>query len=150
MTTILAPIDFSNVSERVVEAAVTLARAFSGRVVLLNIIQPPVITTEYGVMMENVQELVSVSEKAATQQLARLQEKFATPGVQLDVAQQTGSPVPLILDQARTNSAAYIVMGSHGHTALYDLLVGSTASGVVKGAPCPVVLVPPLHRNKKA
>jgi nucleotide-binding universal stress UspA family protein len=33
-------------------------------------------------------------------------------------------------------------MGSHGHTAFYDLLVGSTTQGVLKKAPCPVLIVP--------
>jgi nucleotide-binding universal stress UspA family protein len=33
-------------------------------------------------------------------------------------------------------------MGSHGHTALYDLLVGSTTHQVLRKAKCPVVIVP--------
>jgi nucleotide-binding universal stress UspA family protein len=33
-------------------------------------------------------------------------------------------------------------MGSHGHGALYNLLVGGTASGVIQKSPCPVVIVP--------
>jgi universal stress protein A len=40
------------------------------------------------------------------------------------------------------------VLGSHGHTAFYDLLVGSTAAGVLKHAPCPVVVVPPPAPRK--
>ena len=40
-------------------------------------------------------------------------------------------------------------MGSHGHTALYDLLAGSTATGVIKRAPCPVVIMPPVKKKKK-
>jgi len=35
-----------------------------------------------------------------------------------------------------------IVMGSHGHGALYELLVGSITQGVLKAAKCPVVVVP--------
>lgn len=148
MTTILAPVDFSQVSERVVGAAVTLARAFSGRVVLLNVIQPPIITSEYGMVMENVQELLAVSEKSAAKQLERLREKFASGSdFSIELVQQTGSPVPMILDHARAIAADYIVLGSHGHTALYNLLVGSTASGIVKGAVCPVVLIPPARNS---
>ena len=40
MKTILAPIDFSGVSDAVVNEAATLARALNGRVVLLTVIQP--------------------------------------------------------------------------------------------------------------
>ena len=44
--------------------------------------------------------------------------------------------------EAVTCGADYIVMGSHGHTPLYDLLVGTTTHGVLKNARCPVVIVP--------
>jgi len=38
------------------------------------------------------------------------------------------------------------VMGSHGHGAVYNLLVGSVTAGVLKSAKCPVLVVP----SKKA
>jgi nucleotide-binding universal stress UspA family protein len=38
-------------------------------------------------------------------------------------------------------------MGSHGHTAFYDLLVGSTTHGVLMRANCPVVIVPPEKKR---
>ena len=54
----------------------------------------------------------------------------------------------LKIEQAERLTADYIVIGSHGHTAFYDLLVGSTASGVLKSASCPVVIVP--HGAKRS
>ncbi|MSU70996.1 MAG: universal stress protein [Opitutus sp.] len=56
--------------------------------------------------------------------------------------QVNGSPVPEIIEQAQQLAADYIVIGSHGHTALHDLLAGGTASGVLKRATCPVVIIP--------
>jgi nucleotide-binding universal stress UspA family protein len=56
--------------------------------------------------------------------------------------QVVGSPVQHITSEAERTEADYIVMGSHGHTALYELLVGSTTHGVLKRAHCPVVIVP--------
>ncbi|MBI4621943.1 MAG: universal stress protein [Verrucomicrobia bacterium] len=53
--------------------------------------------------------------------------------------------------QAEKNAADFIVMGSHGHTALYDLVVGSTTHGVLRRATCPVVIVPrPMQKAAKA
>jgi len=34
------------------------------------------------------------------------------------------------------------VVGSHGHGAFYDLLVGSTTHGLLLRASCPVLIVP--------
>lgn len=142
MTTILTPVDFSGITDSVVSQALALAKATGGRIVLLNVLQPPVITSEYGPFMENIGEIVLVGEKAAAKQLARVQDYLTDQGIETETLQFTGTPVPNILKQAEKVSADYIVMGSHGHTAFYDLLVGSTTHGVLLRSPCPVVIVP--------
>lgn len=142
MKTILVPVDFSGISASVIEQAILLAKALTAKVVLLNVLQPPVITSEYGPFLENISEIVAVGEKAAAKRLARLQEQLTTAGIASDTLQFTGAPVPNILKQAGSLGADYIVMGSHGHTAFYDLLVGSTTHGVLLRSPCPVVIVP--------
>jgi|SRR5690606_8633788 len=142
MKTILTPVDFSPATAGVLKTSAELARAIDGEVVLLNVVQPPLVTSDYGLAMENVQEILAVSERAATRQLEHLKAELANSGVPVRTVQANGAPVAGILDQATQLAAAYIVMGSHGHTAFYDLLVGSTTNGVLKKAPCPVVIVP--------
>jgi nucleotide-binding universal stress UspA family protein len=41
---------------------------------------------------------------------------------------------------AQEQVAAAIVVGTHGHSGLHDLVLGSTSRRVVSRAPCPVVL----------
>jgi nucleotide-binding universal stress UspA family protein len=142
LKTILAPVDFSSATDAVVSEAARLAAAIKGQVVLLSIIQPPVITTEYAPLMENMAEITAAGEKAAAKHLARLQEVLQKQDVPTEAVQLNGAPVPHIIEQAKKFAADYIVMGSHGHTALYDLLVGSTTHGVLLRATCPVVIVP--------
>jgi nucleotide-binding universal stress UspA family protein len=147
MKTILAPIDFSPVSDHVLKAAVNLARAINGRLLLLHVVVPPVITSEYGAVLANIQEIITVSEATSRKQLLQHKKRLQQSGLNVGIVLKTGAPGPLILDQARKSRAAYIVMGSHGHSALYDLLAGSTATGVVKQALCPVVIVPPMPKK---
>ena len=142
MKTILVPIDLSATTATVCDAAASLAKGLNGKLILLHVVQPPVITSDYGIAIENLEELVAVSEKTATTQLAAQQAKYRGDGVNVETVQLTGAPAPLILDQAQHLNADYIVMGSHGHTPLYDLLVGTTTHGVLKKAKCPVVIVP--------
>ena len=142
MKTILAPVDFSTVTDRVCEAAATLARAVSGRVILLHSVPPPIITGEFP-LTENVARIVALQEKAAARNLARLQKKLQRGFVVAETLQLHGAPVNPILEQANAFGADYIVIGSHGHTALYNLLVGSTTHGVLSKSPCPVLIVPP-------
>jgi Zn-dependent M28 family amino/carboxypeptidase len=50
---------------------------------------------------------------------------------------------------AEKHDADFIVMGSHGHTAFYDLLVGSTTHGVLMRSKCPVVIVPAVKEGSR-
>ena len=147
MKTILAPVDLSDVTKRVVAEAATLARSLAGRVVLLNVTPPVVVVGDYTASRERIAEIADVNAKAAAKQLAEMVDELRRDSTKADSMQLTGAPVPLIVAQAQKLRAAYIVIGSHGHTAFYDLLVGSTASGILKRSPCPVVVVPP--RRKK-
>jgi len=149
MKTILVPIDLSSATASVTSTAVELARNQQGKLVLLHVVQPPVITSDYGIAIENLEELVAVSERAAEKQLAALKDQYQTGGLQIETVQVVGAPAPLILAEAKTRSADYIVMGSHGHTPLYDLLVGTTTHEVLKRSSCPVVIVPDASRSKR-
>lgn len=141
MKTILAPVDFSVVSESVVKEAAALAGMLDGRVVLLTVVQPPVILSESSAMVD-LAEFTAAGEKNAARQLDALQDKLQSQFVNTECVQVTGSPVANILQQADKQGADYIVMGSHGHTAFYELLVGSTTHGVLLRSKCPVVIVP--------
>jgi nucleotide-binding universal stress UspA family protein len=58
-----------------------------------------------------------------------------------DVAIIDKSPVDAILDEARRLRAAVVVLGWRGHGSLRRLLFGSVSRGVVRQAPCPVLVV---------
>lgn len=147
MKTIITPVDFSAATATVIDAALELATAIDGQLVLLHVVQPPIVTSDYGLAMENVQEILAVSEKAAARQLSHLADQLKAKGAPSRVVQINGAAVSGILETADRLKASYVVMGSHGHTALYDLLVGSTTHGVLKRATCPVLIVPPYKKK---
>jgi nucleotide-binding universal stress UspA family protein len=53
-----------------------------------------------------------------------------------------GVPTQVILDEAERIGADLIVLGSHGHTALNEMLLGSVARKVTVKSKIPVLLVP--------
>jgi len=57
----------------------------------------------------------------------------------LAVADRLTVPATLVR-LAEERDAAAIVLGSHGHNALRQLLLGSTTREVIRRAPCPVVV----------
>jgi nucleotide-binding universal stress UspA family protein len=148
MKTILAPVDFSAATKGVVAAAKDLAKLTGGRMVLLHALQLPLITTEYGLTAEALNEAMEVNTDAARKQLAHLEKRLADDTVPVTSRLITGFGAGVIIEQAKKLRASYIVLGSHGHTAFYDLLVGGTTHAVLKKAPCPVLVVPPGKTKK--
>lgn len=150
MKTILTPVDFSSATRDVVATSVELAKATGGRVVLLHAVQHPVVSTDYGLTMDMMRETFAANEAAARKQLGHLEKAIAAKKVPVSMRQTAGFAAGSILDEARKLRASYIVLGSHGHTAFYDLLVGSTTNAVLKKAPCAVVVVPPAKARRAA
>lgn len=143
MKTILVPLDFSRTSKRVVAEAAKLSQAFGARLVLMHSVPPsPIIATDLMPLIGPALMLTSDVEKSARHHLERMQRALAKKGTAADVVSTSGFPVTQIVAEAKKRGAQYVVLGSHGHTAFYDLVLGSTASGVLKRSPCPVVIVP--------
>ena len=67
---------------------------------------------------------------------------FEARAVQVETVHEWGPVVACILDKATKYGAGLVVVGSHGHGALYNLLVGSVAEGVIRHSTVPVVVVP--------
>lgn len=143
MKTILVPVDLSAAASRVCAAACDLARLVQGRVVLLHVIAPPpVVVNEYFAFdTGQMAQAVVAAEKGARRRLAALAARFSKR-CPLKTMEISATPVAGILAKAAATKAAYIVMGSHGHSAMFDLLVGSTTHGVLRKARCPVLIVP--------
>ena len=144
MKTILVPLDLSPVAVQVCNAACELARLTGARPILLHVVQPPpvMMSDVYAFDASQLGLLSAAAEKNAVHKLRALARHCAKQEVQVTTVQRPGVAVAAILAKARTTRARYIVMGSHGHGAMYDLLVGSTTHGVLMKAPCPVLIVP--------
>jgi nucleotide-binding universal stress UspA family protein len=146
MKTILVPIDFSPVTPAVLARATELARGFRARLVLLVALVPPVLLQEFAPPPERLRRVLVGAEKSVQRRLKALVQRLAARSVLVDSVLAHGEPVRAIVEGARRTAAAYIVIGSHGHSAFYELVAGSTTHGVLKRAPCPVVVVPSQRR----
>lgn len=141
MKTILAAVDFSPVTDRVISEAIRLARTQRCRLDLIHVIAPPAAVDEFGAAVDVARE-VTRAEEVADAHFVRIGRKLRGKFGHIEAACLKGAPAAQILQRQRECGASYIVIGSHGHTAVYDLLVGSTTYAVMQGAPCPVLVVP--------
>jgi len=142
MKNILVPVDFSDVTSNVVETARKFAAAFDGHLIILNVAEPEPDFVGFEAGPPTVRVAMARDFKVERQHLDDIKARLAASGLDATALHIQGPTVEKILHEVGEQQADLIVMGSHGHGALYDLLVGSVTNGVIKGAKCPVVVVP--------
>ena len=142
MKTILVPLDFSDAAAPVSAVAQRMANAFGSTVLLLNVIEPEPDYVGLEPSPVSMPAFIRRDYEAEKKRLNALAAEYLAAGCVCRATQTPGVAVSAIIDAANESGAELIVMGSHGHGALYELLAGSVTHGVLKDAPCPVLVVP--------
>jgi nucleotide-binding universal stress UspA family protein/CBS-domain-containing membrane protein len=65
----------------------------------------------------------------------------ALAGVELEALVRQGHEVQEILRAAREGKVALLILGAHGHSRVFQRVVGSTSLSVMRQAPCSVLIV---------
>ena len=149
MKTILAAIDLSPVSNLVVAEAAAMARALGGKVILMTVLVEPVYVKEYAPPPRHIAKITRNHERAVRHRLATIEQQLQSDFIPAATVVRRGSPASEILKEAEEQDATCIVLGSHGHTALHDLILGSTSQMVLKRASRPVLVIPPKMKKRR-
>jgi nucleotide-binding universal stress UspA family protein len=126
----------------VVEEAGALAKRAGARVVLLHVEPPEPAFIGYEAGPQSVRDNVARGIRENDGRLHELRDRLRKKKIEAECLLIQGPAVEKILEESERLKAAYVVIGSHGHGALYDLVVGSVCDGVVRRSKCPVLIVP--------
>ena len=73
-----------------------------------------------------------------------MESRLSSEGIPVKTEAIEGNrPGETIVDYARDNGMALIVIATHGHTGFKNLLLGSVATRVLHNSPVPVLLIRP-------
>lgn len=136
---ILIAIDSSEEAKQVVQAAKEISDACGAAVSLITVVTP-VMTAygmEYGMVGSASVDIEKSAAKFAQDQQVQLEKDL---DVECEKNVVVGQPATEIRGFAESMNADLIVIGNHGRHGL-GLLLGSTANGVLHGAPCSVLVV---------
>ena len=140
MKTIVSLVDFSDVTTKVLDYTHVLAKAFEGDVTLLHVVPTGPVVVDFAPPPPPAPGELQAKQRA----LWLLRENLAAHGIKVTAQVFEGPLVDTILSQLRSINPDAIVMGSHGHGALYNLLVGSVTEEIIKLALWPVFVVPAM------
>lgn len=138
MMRVLVPVDLSEESGPLLCVAAELSARVGGELIALHVYRHEAAAAalrEAGTFID-----LYVGQLRSELGYLLTQAGITGPGGRVEVV--GGDPVETIVARASRLGADLIVMGTHRRTSLSRLLVGSVAEGVLRRAPCPVVLVP--------
>ncbi|MCA1764778.1 MAG: universal stress protein [Desulfobulbaceae bacterium] len=140
---IMAPIDFSENSPKVLQSAVEVAEKFEAALSVVFVVQS---FEDYsGFFVPHMP--ISQFEQEMVESAEEKMESFLAENLKSDVPYNSavlqGDVAEKIIEYAEKNDISMIVMGTHGYKGLEKVLFGSIAEKVVKTSPCPVLTVNP-------
>jgi nucleotide-binding universal stress UspA family protein len=137
---ILLPIDFQDLSKRVVHQAAVLARHFHSEIVLLHVVTP--LTYSAGMLQGSYvpANLADLLKELLRQAQRNLDEalKPELNGLVVKRVLVEGDPARTIVRTAHDEKVDLIAMPTHGYGAFRRFLLGSVASKVLHDSECPI------------
>lgn len=135
---ILLATDLASDAAPVAERALDLAQRYSARLSLVHVVEYMPLDLPTDLVVPDQVELSDAIIAHARQRLLELATQLGVPSTQAFL--EFGSPKIEITRIAQEHSVDLIVIGSHGRRGL-QLLLGSTANGVLHGTLCDALAV---------
>ncbi|MBS7633203.1 universal stress protein [Candidatus Bathyarchaeota archaeon] len=149
---ILVPLDGSEHSLKALNLAVQIAKNFNSKITLINVfsVSAPVVMPEPTTLTPPTVPIMAAAElsklaenarKTAGSILAEGEKRAEAEGVKVEMLIREGHTVQEIVKAAKEGEFNLIVMGARGIGKIKGILLGSVSDGVIKNAPCPVLIV---------
>lgn len=139
--TILFATDFSESSDHAFQYALTMARQFDSRLVVVHVINEPVDLRGFYVPHITFDKLEEEIEQGARKMMEKFCRTHMDDFTDYDSHVVPGIPYEVIIGKGEELDADLIVMGTHGRTGLDHVLFGSTTEKVVRKSPIPVMTI---------
>lgn len=135
---ILIAVDSGPVAANAAGVGADLARSLGAEVALITTVDT---SSDFGGETGvSPKELLEQVRQEGKRLLAGFRKRLSLDASALEFVQQ-GAPSDEIVKAAKEWPADLIVIGSHGRGGITRALVGSVAEGVMRQAPCPVLVV---------
>jgi nucleotide-binding universal stress UspA family protein len=142
MKHILIALEMGPADSILFNTALALAKATGARLSLLHVAAPEPDFVGFEVGPTYVRDHLADTLRSDHRHIQALAERSAGSGVEAVGRLVQGPTVETLLQEAAELPADLIVLGSHGHGALYKAFMGSVSDGILRARQCPVLVVP--------
>ena len=139
---ILVAVDLSDASKLVIEAARGVADLTGASIFVLHIIETDTSTVGFDSDPEAAQARIAKDFPLEHKRVSVLVEKLQDEGLDATSWLACGPGVATTLKEADRLETGLIVLGTHGHGAVYDALIGSYSAGIIRKSKLPTLVVP--------
>lgn len=140
---ILLPFDGSDHSVNAARYALDLAKLYKAHVTIVHCYEEwTTTTTEIYTTNSLIAEIRANRKEEAENILKRAEGIFEKQGVEYLLETVDGSPGETLAKRAKSKEFDLIIMGSHGHSDIAGLFLGSVTHKVLNTIYCPVLVVP--------
>jgi universal stress protein A len=148
---ILLCTDFSENSEPARALAMDYAKAFGAQLLIVHVIDQGGFLYYVEWVDDELNQILERTMEAANIRLEELAKDCSEVLTGAKTHCRFGRPAKEIVDLAEEESADLIVVGTHGHTGVKHLVMGSVARSVLKTAHRPVLIVEaPLGKGESS
>jgi nucleotide-binding universal stress UspA family protein len=154
---LLVGVDFSEATEKIVKKAGELAKELSAQVWLIHVTKPEpadlFIAGQESGLVENEADPQAVRDSIAKRfhnehrQIQQIADRLRKSGLDATALLMQGATVDVIMKEASKLDIDTIIVGSHGHGAMHQLLVGSVSEGIIHNSERPVLVIPTHNRT---
>jgi len=157
MKRLLATVDFSEITDAVLDQASRLAKALNAKLWVLHVasgeaqaiayepIQYPTFSPEFAGLPGDVQlarDLSAEEIKREHAHLLAISSKLRSDGIDAQAILVKGDAAKLIIEKADDLGVDLIILGSHGHGLLHKALLGSVSESIIRHARGNIMIVP--------
>lgn len=139
---LLVALDLSDSTELILHHVEEVAKPLSADVLIVHNAEPEPDVLEFKVDPISSRESLAKKFHQEHYQIQEIAERLRAKGLNATALLVHGPTVKTILSEAEKLAANMIVVGSHGHGAMYDLILGSVSEGILHKSNCPVLIIP--------
>lgn len=141
ISSILVAVDASEAAQAALRHAREMAKAFSAKLVLVNVVDVTKLLAVAGYETPYPVDAIQVMRDDAKTILAGAAVECAADGLKTAELTSEGDAVEEILAIAKREKADLIALGTHGRSGLSRIFLGSVAEGVLRRSDVPVLVV---------